>query len=84
MEKSLYFYYRDGCHLCEAMASEIHRGWPSVMQQMEWRLVDKQEQWKAEYGLKIPLLALEDKVLCYYELDTDVMREYFGNNANPV
>jgi hypothetical protein len=78
------FYYRDGCHLCEALAATLFRGWPSAAAAMEWRDVDSDPAWRAEYGLRVPVLMLGDLEVCALQADLDRISRYFGPIADPV
>ncbi len=68
-EAALYFYYREGCHLCEEMAARLFRDWPEIAEQMQWRDVDSREDWRAAWGTRVPVLARQDEVLCEYFID---------------
>lgn len=83
-ERPLYFYYREGCHLCEEMAALLFRGWPEQAAAMEWHDVDSREEWKAAYGTRVPVLVLGDQVLCEYFLDTQRLGTHFGPPGNPL
>lgn len=78
------FYYRNGCHLCEALAATLFRGWPDQAGAMEWRDVDSNPVWEAEYGLRVPVLVLGDQEVCALQADVERISEYFGAMANPV
>jgi len=80
----LIFYYRNGCHLCEELASMIHRGWPAVMQELQWADVDTRSDWRERYGLRIPVLARGEQVLCELAPDAGCLQEHFGPPNIPV
>ena len=80
----LLFYYRDGCHLCEELASLLHRGWPQVFSQLHWRDVDRSSQWREIYGLRVPVLSRGTQVLCELKPDPACLREHFGPPDIPV
>jgi hypothetical protein len=83
-EGRLSFYYRDGCHLCEAMASLLHRGWPDVMANLIWLDVDSRPEWRERYGLRVPVLEKNGQVLCELAADRQCLQEHFGSPVNPV
>lgn len=80
----LIFYYRDGCHLCEELASLLHRGWPAVMERVDWVEVDSDAVALESYGLRIPVLELKGRVLCELKPDSSCLQEHFGPPVNPV
>jgi len=80
----IYFYYREGCHLCEEMAARLFREWPQVARVMEWLDVDSREEWCARYGDKVPVLTLGDQILSEYFIDPERMAIHFGQSSNPV
>ena len=83
-EPAIHFYYREGCHLCEEMAARLHRGWPALAERMQWRDVDTREEWRSEYGARVPVLLLGDLVLSEFFLDPRQLEAHFGPPANPV
>ena len=83
-DTAVYFYYREGCHLCEEMAAGLFRNWPAVGERMQWRDVDSREAWRDRFGLWVPVLALGDRVLSEYVLDPEQLKAHFGPPANPV
>lgn len=84
MTEPLVLYYRDGCHLCEELASLLHRGWPRVVEDLQWADIDSRPEWRELYGLRIPVLARGDQVLCELQPDTRCLKENFGPPDNPV
>ena len=82
--RPLLLYYREGCHLCEELASLLHRGWPGVFSQLHWRDVDSNPQWRDLYGLKVPVLARDGQVLCELKPEPACLREHFGTPDIPV
>lgn len=78
------FYYRDGCHLCEELAALLYRCWPDDAAGMEWRDVDERPEWRDAHGLSVPVLMLEDEVVCSLRPDVLRIERYFGPMVNPV
>jgi hypothetical protein len=78
------FYYRNGCHLCEELASLLHRGWPDVAQSMDWRDVDTRPEWRRLHGGSVPVLMLAEHVVCALRPDIDRISDYFGPMSNPL
>lgn len=84
MSADLVFYYRNGCHLCEELAAVLYHGWPDEAAAMEWRDVDQQADWKARFGLRIPVLVAGDDVVCELQPDMVRLEQYFGTLRNPL
>lgn len=61
-------YSRRGCHLCEDLLAELE---PLVRgrAEIEVRDVDTDDEWKAAYGLRVPVVELAGRELCVYRLD---------------
>lgn len=78
------FYYRNGCHLCEAMAAVLFRGWPEQAGAMAWRDVDQQPAWRDSYGDRVPVLVIGDTEICSFEADIARITQYFGEISNPL
>lgn len=81
---SLLLYYREGCHLCEDLASLIYRGWPSLADRLTWLDVDTRPEWRHSYGLRVPVLVSEDRVLGELVADKRCLTEHFGPPDNPL
>ena len=78
------FYYRNGCHLCEELVAVIHRGWPDQLDRMIWRDVDQKEEWRLAYGIRVPVLLVDDREVSALQPDIARLREYFGPEQNPL
>ncbi len=83
-EGGLVLYYREGCHLCEEMAAVLFRGWPHLAERLSWRDVDSNAQWRERYGLKVPVLCLDDEMICEYFADIERLTTRFGAPVNPL
>lgn len=83
-ERPVHFYYREGCHLCEAMAARLFGDWPRIADRMQWRDVDTREEWRSAYGPRVPVLTLGDEVVCEYFIDPGKLAAHFGVPANPL
>lgn len=84
MSVGLFFYYRDGCHLCEELAALLYRCWPDQAAEMEWRDVDEQPEWRDAHGQSIPVLVLDGETVCSMQPDVTRIEQYFGPMVNPV
>lgn len=80
----LRLYYRDGCHLCEALGSLLYRGWPQVFARVEWCDVDSRAEWREQYGHRIPVLDENGHVISELLPDAQVLQERYGPPANPL
>jgi len=83
-EAPLNFFYRDGCHLCEALASLLHRGWPGVTEGLRWVDVDSRPEFQERYGERVPVLERGGQVLCELNPDPECLQEHFGPPVNPL
>ncbi|MDJ0739004.1 MAG: glutaredoxin family protein [Gammaproteobacteria bacterium] len=83
-DPALVLYYRDGCHLCEELASVLHRGWPTQTDGLDWRNVDSRDDWRRLYGLRVPVLMVGDAVICELQADPQRLKHYFGDPINPL
>ncbi|HEX5765243.1 MAG TPA: glutaredoxin family protein [Woeseiaceae bacterium] len=65
---------RQGCHLCELMVEELVplvRGRALV----EVVDVDTEPALREEYGLRVPVLACDGRMLCEYQLDRQAVED---------
>ncbi len=69
--REIFFYYRDGCHLCEEMAAVLRQQYPVLFAQLQWRDVDSEPEWRANFGQLIPALVLDQELICNYVAETD-------------
>ena len=74
----LVLYHRRGCHLCEQMLAAIYGTYGD---EVEVGLVDVDTDpaLKERYGLRIPVLAAGQKVICEARLDEDALDAYFAS-----
>jgi hypothetical protein len=64
----LHVYSRAGCHLCEILIEQLLplvRGRATI----EVRDVDTREEWAVSYGLRVPVVEHDGRMICQYELD---------------
>jgi len=70
----LVLYYREECHLCDAMRKALvvfgHEVKP-----VQWREVDVDRDLELIrlYDTKVPVLCLDDREICHYFLDGDAL-----------
>ena len=75
--KILYFYTREGCHLCEIMLEELM---PLIRNKvkLEIRNVDSQDAWKKKYGTRVPLIKSGEKIISEYRLNHEFLQDYLN------
>lgn len=77
-------YYRNGCHLCEELAALLYRRWPAQAELVEWRDVDRRDEWREAYGELVPVLLAGSQTICRLAPDPERLAEYFGGMVNPL
>jgi len=72
--RTLRVYSRRGCHLCEVM---VERLIPLVRGRalVEVIDVDTDAALREEYGLRVPVLTCDGRLLCEYRLDPGIVEE---------
>ena len=76
----LQVYSRVGCHLCEVLIEElliVVRGRATV----EVRDVETRDDWRENYGLRIPVVELDGRFLCQFELDRAAVQDALHGNT---
>lgn len=77
--KRLRVYVRTGCHLCDAMLAELEVSPQQDKFALEVVDILGRPELEARYGERIPVLCTpEDKEICHYFLDENVLSEYFS------
>lgn len=74
----LQIYSRAGCHLCEILIEELLplvRGALSV----EVRDIDSRPEWQAKYGIRVPVVEYEGRVICQYRVDGEAISALLGS-----
>ena len=77
-------YFREGCHLCEELAALLYRGWPQLLDDLQWLDVDRSPALVARYGLRVPVLEVDGKEVCALQPDPERLQVVFGPPRNPV
>lgn len=80
----LRLYYREGCHLCEELAALLYRGWPQLLDNLQWIDVDRSPELSARYGLRIPVLEVDGEEVCALQADLHRLQDVFGAPRIPV
>ena len=76
----LVLYHRRGCHLCEQMLAAIYGTYGDEVE-VELVDVDTDPALKERYGLRIPVLAAGQKVICEARLDEGALDAYFASQG---
>jgi Glutaredoxin-like domain (DUF836) len=64
-------YSREGCHLCELMAEELAGVLEGSTHGFDLVDVDADPAARARWGHKIPVLLLDNELVCHGSLDTE-------------
>ena len=69
----IYYYSRQGCHLCEVMLEELL---PLIRDKLaiEVRDIDLRADWREKYDRRVPVLEFDGKVVSEFPLDYDAVR----------
>jgi glutaredoxin len=69
MSIKLTLYSRTGCHLCEDMEQAL----PELATELDFNteivLIDNNNELEQAWGTKVPVLTIDDDVICEYFLD---------------
>ena len=67
-------YSRSDCPLCEAMEDELRPFIRDYGITVIRQYIDNEPVLQAKYGEMIPVLTLDDKIICNYFLDPEILR----------
>lgn len=73
----LTLYHRRGCHLCEQMLAAIYGTYGDEVE-VELVDVDTDPVLRERYGLRLPVLATGERVVCEARLDEAALDAYFA------
>ena len=74
-------YSRSDCPLCETMEQELRPFIQKYNISVRRQLIDNEVTLQALYGDKVPVLTLDEKIICHYFLDTDVLQDAIEKNT---
>lgn len=76
--KTLDIYSRQGCHLCDVLLEAIL---PLVRGKASLQIhdIDTREDWRREYGTRVPVVEYDGELVCQYHLDPDALRRIFDD-----
>lgn len=74
-------YSRSNCPLCEAMEEELIAFVEEYGITVIRQYIDNEVTLQNLYGDKVPVLTLNNKILCHYFLDTAILRKAISDNT---
>lgn len=68
----LQIFSREGCHLCEVLIEELL---PLVRGAFAVQVndIDSRPEWQAKYGIRVPVVEYEGRVICQYRVDEEAI-----------
>jgi hypothetical protein len=73
---------RPGCQLCEEFLAELGAEFPQLLARVRIEDVDRRDDWKRRYGLRIPvLLDADGERICEARFDAERLRRALGVNG---
>ncbi len=73
---------REGCHLCEDMVRELaDLELAQAIPPVSIVDVDSDPELARRFGLKVPVLLLDDSVICHYTLNSNELLRLVGRPA---
>jgi hypothetical protein len=77
-------YSRPDCHLCEQLIGELAALLPAGSYALDVVDVDADPQSRRRWGLKIPVLLLDDELVCHGRLDPSEVHKALALPGRPV
>ena len=75
---TLTLYYREGCHLCEAMLQAL-RGLQTCLDfDLQLQDIDRDPQLAQRYDEWVPVLLGGEQEICHYHLDQSALEAFLG------
>ena len=65
----LTLFYREGCHLCDVMLSELAPYLQAPNVKLQRIDIDEHPEWLEAYNEFVPVLHIDDEPVCKYRLD---------------
>ena len=72
----LTLYYREGCHLCEAMLQALRGLQPRQAFDLQLIDIDRDPQLAQRYDEWVPVLCCGEQEICHYHLDSDALNDF--------
>lgn len=73
---------RSNCPLCEAMEDELRPFIKKYEITVKREYIDNEPALQALYGDKVPVLTLDEDILCHYFLDADVLTKALTDDSD--
>lgn len=73
-------YSRSNCPLCELMEDELRPFIDRYKIVIRRQYIDNEPELVKQYGDKVPVLTLDNEILCEYFLDPDLVLRAIENN----
>jgi hypothetical protein len=73
-------YSRSNCPLCESMEDELSPFIDKYKIAIRRQYIDNEPELVEQYGDKVPVLTLDNEILCEYFLDPDRLLRVIENN----
>ena len=74
----LILYYREGCHLCEAMLQALRGLQPRLGFELQPEDVDRDPELLQRFDEWVPVLCLGEREICHYHLDEPLLLKVLG------
>ncbi len=74
-------YSRSSCSLCEAMEEELMPFIENYSLTVNRLYIDNEAALQELYGDKVPVLTLDDEILCHYFLDKDILLKAINKHS---
>lgn len=68
-------YHREGCHLCHRLLDELRPLRGRLGFTLKVVDIDDDPALVQRFGLKIPVVAVEDEMVCCHHLDADALED---------
>jgi len=79
-EMNFVLYSRSNCPLCESMEDELSPFIDKYKIAIRRQYIDNEPELVEQYGDKVPVLTLDNEILCEYFLDPDLLLRVIENN----
>jgi glutaredoxin len=73
-------YTRSTCSLCDAMEDELRPFIKEYSITVKRQYIDNDTELEKLYGGRVPVLALNEKIVCEYFLDAEKMRDLLNDS----
>ncbi len=73
---TLTLYYREGCHLCEAMLQALRGLQPRLEFELQLIDIDRDPELAQRYDEWVPVLCCGEHEICHYHLDPAALNDF--------